>query len=149
MSEWADDLAGELLAHYPGAFITEANVVALAEDLERVGTQEQASDVVALLRLRCKTVPTGADIAEVAKEVRQETMSPRQDLGYEPGRKLGPDDWAHGKYHLAELLSLPTDERSDEIRSKAYYPQRCGCEKRAAPDSRMWGIDAPRGRGVG
>lgn len=141
MSEWADDLAGELLAHYPGAFITEANVVALAEDLERVGTQEQASDVVALLRLRCKTVPTGADIAEVAKEVRQETMSPRRDLGYEVERKLTMEDWQHGKYHLAELLQTPKNDRTDEMRSRAQFPQRCGCDKRAPLGTKLWGLE--------
>ena len=130
---WARELAAELLSHYPGAFITEANLDAIAADLERAETEARASDVVALLRLRCKTVPNGADIAETIREVRHETMSPREELGYVPTETMSADIWAHGRYHLAELLDTPKEQRTDEMRQRARYPQTCGCDKRAEP----------------
>ena len=97
---WARTLAAELLAHYPGAFITESNLDAIAADLERTGSESVASDVVSLLRLRCQTVPNGADIAATAREVRHETMSPREDQGYVAVEGMNADIWAHGRFHL-------------------------------------------------
>ena len=126
--------AASLLAHYPAAFITDAHIDALATDLEREGL-DIADDVVALLRLRCRNAPTGADIHETAREVRRETMSPRMDIGYSSiPSPLGADQWAHGAHHLEVLLSLPKDERTDEMRDLARYPQRCGCDMRKHSD---------------
>ncbi len=136
-SREARNHAASLLAHYPAAFITDAHLDALAADIEREGL-DIADDVVALLRLRCRTAPTGADIHETAREVRRETMSPRMDIGYDlPRARFSADDWAHGAFHLDALLSLPKSERTDEMRERAQHPQRCDCDKRKHGKSRV------------
>ena len=123
--------AASLLSHWPGAFIAEAHLVAIAEDLEHAGL-DIADDVIALLRLRCRSVPSGPDIHETAREVRRETMSPRMDLGYKDSghRPMTADEWAHGAFHLDALLATPAEDRTDEQRELSRNPQRCDCTGR-------------------
>lgn len=71
-------LAAMLLGHYPGSFVNEMNVHALAETLERVGL-----DIAPAVVERAKTdfikPPSSAQLYEIAREVRAET-EPRQAL---------------------------------------------------------------------
>ena len=134
-------LAAELLSHYPSLYVTESHIRAIADGLERAG-MDIADDVCSLLRLRCKSAPNGADIAETAREVRKETMSPRMDIGYDRPVKrwLTEDEIRHGVYHLRRFFDGHTEDREsmhapwacecDGWRTPDPHPATCSCHKR-------------------
>ena len=70
-SDEARALATAILAHYPGEFIAEMNVLALADTLERIG-MDIAAEVAERARHDLKKPPSSAALYAIAHEIREE-----------------------------------------------------------------------------
>lgn len=70
-SDEAKALATAILAHYPGEFIAEMNVLALADTLERIG-MDIAPEVAERARLELLKPPSSAQLYTIAREIRDE-----------------------------------------------------------------------------
>lgn len=75
MRNEAKALSSMLLGHYPGNFVNDINVLALADTLERIGL-DIALEVVERAKVEFAKPPSSAQLYAVAREVREEVSRP-------------------------------------------------------------------------
>jgi hypothetical protein len=79
MHAQARALASMLLGHYPGNAITEMNILALGDTLERIGL-DIAPQVVERAKADLSRPPSSAQLYAIAREVRVEVAPPPPKL---------------------------------------------------------------------
>lgn len=65
-------LAAMLLGHYPGSFVTEMNVLALADTFERLGL-DVVPEIVERAKVEFTRPPSSAQLYEIAGQIRRES----------------------------------------------------------------------------
>ncbi len=86
-SDEARALASALLANYPGSYISEMNVLAIADSLDRIGLNT-AAEVVDRARTEILRVPSVAQLYQLATEVREEAVAAEVPPMLPPGEVL-------------------------------------------------------------
>ena len=127
-------LAAELASAYPGRGIGELNLAQYAKAIEGAVPERAVlaiGDLVQAFRDRPPTLGQLNEALRIRGAFDQPALSAHEEIGYrQPSTKRDIDHWAHGKLHLAELLSLPKDQRTEQLREIAQHPDRCGCDQR-------------------
>ena len=127
-------LAAELAGAYPGRGISGVTVSEWTREFIDVDRNLAVLAVGDLVQSFPDRAPTLGQVREAIRiRAPHPELPPHEDLGY--SRKVisgkDVDHWRHGRYHLAELLSVPADERTESMREIAQHPDRCSCEHRA------------------
>jgi len=127
-------LAAELAGAYPGRGVS---AVTVSEWTREIVSEDREVAVLAigdLVQTFTDRAPSLGQLREALRIRRPQLELPaHEDLGYtKPTTGKDVDHWRHGRYHLAELLSVPAAERTDDMREIARYPDRCSCDNRAA-----------------
>lgn len=127
-------LAAELAGAYPGRGISAVTVSEWTREFVAV---DQAVAVLAVGDVVQSFPDRAPTLGQVREAIRirapHPELPPHEDLGYSRQIISGKDadHWQHGRYHLAELLAVPADERTEAMRHLAQHPETCSCEHRA------------------
>ncbi len=133
-------LAIELASAYPGRGIPDVTIAQYAAAFtpcDRERAVLAVGDVVQRFPDRAPTLGQVREALRIREAEVQPALPPREDIGYTSGPPISEDAWSHGKYHLAELLRVPRDRRTEDMRIKATHPERCGCDARWPAGKRM------------
>ena len=101
-SEQAKALAAMVLAHYPGEFIAEMNVLALADTLDRIG-MDIAEQVVDHARLEVTRPPSSAQLYAIARQIRAE-LDDREQKMRQPVLPPGTEMPAEVREHIRRMV---------------------------------------------